>query len=128
MGYGRENCVMKKRMFLMLLIVAVFVAAIGAVKVRQVRGAMAKGAAFQPPPEAVTTTVAHQEEWPATVRSIGTVTAVQGVVVSSDLPGIVSRITFESGRTVRAGDVLVKLDTREEEAQLAAAQAQRDLA
>jgi membrane fusion protein (multidrug efflux system) len=48
--------------------------------------------------------------------------------VSSDLPGIVSRINFESGRMVRAGDVLVKLDTREEEAQLAAAEAQRYLA
>jgi membrane fusion protein (multidrug efflux system) len=61
------------------------------------------------------------------VNSIGTVAAVQGVTVSADLPGIVEKISFESGRMVRAGDVLVRLDTSQEEAQLAAAAAQRDL-
>jgi len=117
---------MKKRMILMLLAIAVFVAALGAVKVRQIRGFAANGA-FQPPPEAVTTTVARQEEWPAMVSSIGTVTAVQGVIVSADLPGVVGKINFESGRMVRAGDVLVVLDSRQEAAQLAAAEAARDL-
>jgi membrane fusion protein, multidrug efflux system len=119
---------MKKRMFLMLLAVAVFVAAVGAIKYRQVRGAIAQASSFQPPPEAVTTTIARQEEWSSTVSGIGTVTAVQGVTVSADLPGMVEKITFESGRTVRAGDVLVKLDTSQEEAQLTAAESQRDLA
>jgi len=115
-------------MIVMLVAVAAFVVAVGAVKVRQIRGAGAQAAAFQPPPEAVTTIVATQKVWPATVNAIGTVTAVQGVTVSADLPGIVEKITFESGRTVRAGDVLVQLDTRQEQAQLAAAEAQRDLA
>jgi membrane fusion protein (multidrug efflux system) len=119
---------MTKRMIVMLLAVAAFVAAIGAVKVRQIRGAGAQTAAFQPPPEAVTTIIAARKDWPATVNAIGTVTAVQGVTVSADLPGIVEKISFESGRMVRAGDVLVQLDTSQEQAQLAAAQAQRDLA
>jgi membrane fusion protein, multidrug efflux system len=119
---------MLKRMILMLLAVAVFVAAIGAIKVHQIRGAMAQGAAFKPPPEAVTTAVAQQEEWPSTVSAIGTVTAVQGVVVSADLPGIVEKIAFESGRMVHKGAVLVKLDTSQEEAQLAAGQSQLNLA
>jgi membrane fusion protein (multidrug efflux system) len=48
-------------------------------------------------------------------------------MVSADLPGIVDAITFESGSKVRSGQVLVKLDTRQEEAQLVAAEAQRDL-
>jgi membrane fusion protein (multidrug efflux system) len=119
---------MMKRMILMLLAVLVVVGALGAVKFNQIRGAMAKGAAFQPPPEAVTTTVARQELWPATVKAIGTVTAVQGVTVSADTPGIVEKIYFDSGRTVRTGDVLVHLDTRQEAAQLAAAESARDLA
>ena len=118
---------MAKRMILMLLAVAIFVAALGAVKYRQIKGAIAQGASFQPPPEAVTTTVARQEEWPSTVAAIGTVTAVQGVTVSADLPGMVEKIAFESGQMVRAGAVLVKLDTSQEEAQLNAAQAQLDL-
>jgi membrane fusion protein, multidrug efflux system len=119
---------MWKRMVLMLGVVAVFLAVLGFVKFRQVQGAMAQGASFQPPPEAVTTIVARRETWPATVNAIGTVTAVQGVVVSADLPGIVERIAFESGRMVRKGDVLVRLDTSQEQAQLAAAESQRDLA
>jgi membrane fusion protein (multidrug efflux system) len=56
------------------------------------------------------------------------VAAVQGVTVSADLPGTVQRILFESGRAVRPGDVLVELDTRQERAQLAAAEAERDRA
>lgn len=119
---------MKKRMFLMLLAMAVFVAVIGSVKYRQIRTASAQGASFQPPPEAVTTVVARPETWPATVRAIGTVVASQGVTVSADLPGIVEKITFTSGRAVHAGEVLVVLDTSQERAQLAAAESQRDLA
>lgn len=119
---------MKKRMFLMLLAVAVFIAVLGGVKMRQIKAASAQGASFQPPPESVTTVVAKQEVWPATLRSIGTVVASQGVTVSADLPGIVEKISFASGKPVRAGEVLVVLDTSQERAQLAAAESQRDLA
>jgi membrane fusion protein (multidrug efflux system) len=49
-------------------------------------------------------------------------------MVSADLPGTIERITFDSGRAVRAGDVLVELNTRQERAQLAAIEADRDLA
>ena len=59
---------------------------------------------------------------------IGTMEAVRGVTVSADLPGVVERILFDSGRSVRAGDVLVELDTRQERAQLASLEAQRYLA
>jgi len=48
--------------------------------------------------------------------------------VTADLPGIVESITFDSGRNVKAGDVLVMLDTSQERAQLAAAQAAAELA
>lgn len=119
---------MVKRMFLMVAVMLVFIAALGFVKFQQVQTAIAKGAAFQPPPAAVTTLVAAQEEWPATLSAIGTMAAVQGVTVSADLPGVVDRITFESGRAVREGDVLAGLDTRQERAQLAAIEAQRELA
>jgi membrane fusion protein (multidrug efflux system) len=119
---------MKKRMLIVLVAVAGFLLVIGTVKVRQIQAAIAQGASFQPPPEAVTTLVVHQEQWPETLRAIGTVAAVHGVTVSADLPGIVAAIAFESGKAVQAGDVLVRLDTREEEAQLVAAEAQDSLA
>jgi membrane fusion protein (multidrug efflux system) len=118
---------MVKRMILMLAVAAVFIAALGFVKFRQFQAAAGQ-ASFTPPPEAVTTIVAEQEDWPSTLTAIGTMAAVQGVTVSADLPGIVDRITFESGKSVRAGDVLVQLDTRQERAQLAAVEAEHDLA
>ena len=119
---------MLKRMIGMLTATLLIVAALGFVKFQQIQTAIAEGAAFQPPPEAVTTVVAEQEQWPSTLSAIGTIAAVQGVTVSADLPGTVERIFFESGRAVRAGEVLAYLDTRQEQAQLAAIEARRALA
>jgi membrane fusion protein, multidrug efflux system len=119
---------MAKRMILMLAIMAAVIAGLGFVKFRQIQTAVAQGASFQPPPEAVTTVVANNETWPSTLNVIGTAMAIQGVTVSADLPGTVDRINFESGKPVQAGDVLIELDTRQERAQLAATEAQRDLA
>src|SRR5262245_24930135 len=117
---------MKKRMLLMLAAAAVFITAIGAVKYGQIKKNMAQ--VYVPNPEAVTTVVAKSQEWPATLSAIGSVAAVHGVVVSADLPGVVEKIAFESGRMVKQGDLLVQLDTRQESAQLKAAEAQRELA
>jgi membrane fusion protein (multidrug efflux system) len=118
---------MFKRMIVMLAVTAACIAALGFVKYRQVKAAIAVFPAFQPPPEAITTVVARQERWPATLGAIGTVAAVRGVTISADLPGIVEKITFDSGQAVKEGDVLVQLDTRQEQAQLAAAEAQLNL-
>ena len=118
---------MAKRMIVMLVLMTIFMAGLGFFKVRQFQAMAEQFAAMQPPPEAVTTIVAQREKWPAALSAIGTVAAVQGVTVSADLPGIVERITFDSGRAVREGDVLVQLDTQQEQAQLAAAEAQRQL-
>jgi membrane fusion protein (multidrug efflux system) len=119
---------MKKRMILMLLAVGIFIATIAAVKTRQIQTGMKMQAAYQPPPEAVTTVVAKQEQWADTWNAIGSVAAVHGVTVSADLPGIVEKIEFESGQSVAAGAVLVRLDTKQEQAQLASAEAGRGLA
>ena len=119
---------MAKRMILMLALATLLIASLGFVKFRQIKTAMAQGSSFQPPPEAVTTVVAKQETWPGTLNVIGTAAAVQGVTVSADLPGTVDHIAFDSGKSVNAGEVLVERDTRQERAQLAAMEAQRDLA
>jgi membrane fusion protein (multidrug efflux system) len=118
---------MAKRMILMLVAAALLVGALGYFKLRQVQAAV-KGGAFQPPPAAVTTIVAKLETWPSTLSVVGTTAPVHGVTVSADLPGTVDTITFDSGKFVHEGEVLVQLDTRQERAQLAAMEAQRDLA
>jgi len=118
---------MAKRMFVMLTVTLLFVAGLGFVKFKQIQTAIAQGAAFQPPPEAVTTVVAEEARWPSTLNAIGTMAPVRGVTVSADLAGIVEDILFESGESVREGQVLVVLDARQEQAQMAAAEAQRVL-
>ena len=118
---------MAKRMLLMLAAVAVIIAGLGYFKTKQIQAAI-KEHSFAPPPEAVTSVVAKQDTWPTTLNVVGTVAAIHGVTVSADLPGTVAKINFESGRAVKTGDVLAELDTREERAQLASLEAQRDLA
>jgi membrane fusion protein (multidrug efflux system) len=119
---------MAKRMILMLGVVVVVLGALGFIKFRQVESAISAAAGFQPPPEAVTSIVARQQQWPSTMSVIGTMEAVHGVMVSADLPGTVAKINFESGQSVHEGDVLVELDVRQERAQLAALEAQQVLA
>jgi membrane fusion protein, multidrug efflux system len=119
---------MAKRMVIMLLVVAAFIATIGFVKYRKIQTAMAQSGSYQPPPEAVTTVIAQKEEWQGSLGAIGTVAAVNGVMVSADLPGVVQKIAFGSGDRVQAGQLLVQLDTRQEQAQLAAATAKLELA
>jgi membrane fusion protein (multidrug efflux system) len=119
---------MAKRMILMLVVMVALLGGLGFAKFRQVEAAIAQGTSYQPPPTAVTTVVAEKETWPSTQSLIGTAAAIQGVTVSADLPGTIDKIHFESGQWVHEGDILVELDTRQERAQLASLEAQRDLA
>jgi len=119
---------MAKRMLIMLLAMVAFIGIVGFVKYRGIRAAGAQASSYQPPPEAVTTVIARKEEWQGTISAIGTVAAVNGVVVSADLPGVVQKVAFGSGDRVEAGELLVQLDTRQEQAQLAAAEAKLELA
>ncbi len=118
---------MAKRMILMLLATVAVLAGLGFLKFRQIQTAV-QAASFQPPPESVTSIVAKQESWASTMGVIGTMEAVQGVMISADLPGTVAKINFASGQSVKAGEVIAELDTRQERSQLASLEAQRDLA
>jgi membrane fusion protein, multidrug efflux system len=119
---------MAKRMIIMLLLVAAILGGLAFVKYRQVETAIAMNSNFQMPATSVTTVVAKRENWPSTLSVVGTTAAIQGVTVSADLPGTVDKIHFESGQTAHEGDILVELDTRQERAQLANVEAQRELA
>jgi membrane fusion protein (multidrug efflux system) len=65
--------------------------------------------------------------WQPFLETVGSITAVNGVTVSTDLGGRVVQIGFDSGSEVRAGALLVQLDIASEKAQLAQAEAKRDL-
>src|ERR1700716_3521164 len=85
--------------------------------------------AKQPMPvETVTSAVAKEEDWAPALSSVGSVSAVQGAIVSAELGGTVSEVGFESGAVAKKGDVLLRLDTSSEQAQLRTAEADLDLA
>jgi membrane fusion protein (multidrug efflux system) len=115
-------------MTIMLVAFVLLVAALGVIKYLQVKAIIAKYASFGPAPAAVTSSIARAQNWQPVLTAVGSMRAVNGVLVSTDLAGIVSQITFESGSEVKKGDLLVKLDTRQEEAQLHSAEAKRELA
>ena len=127
-SHPRGGTFMWKRMLIMLLCAAAAVAGIAFFKYRQIQAAIAMGKSFAPPPSAVTTLVVEPQQWTPVLRVVGSLKSVQGVAVSGDLAGIVSEIAFESGRTVKKGDLLVQLNADQETAQVAAAEARCELA
>jgi len=119
------------RYLIPLVVLVAIVAGLGSVKFRQIQTllqAKEVGEKMGPPPETVGTAVAAEDSWEGTIAAVGTVAAVRGVAVSNESPGVVTAIHFESGQVVRAGQVLVELDTSVERAQLASAEARKQLA
>jgi membrane fusion protein (multidrug efflux system) len=86
------------------------------------------GGAGGMPPTTVTSAEVKQENWSPLLSAIGSVSAVQGATISSELPGTVAEVGFESGAVVKKGDLLVRFDTSAEEAQLRSADADTQLA
>ena len=80
------------------------------------------------PPTTVSSAVVKEEDWAPTLSAIGSVSAVQGAVVSAELGGVVAEINFQSGGVAKKGDVLMRLDSSAEEAQLHTAEAELELA
>jgi len=115
-----------RKLLIGILIVLVVGGGLATVKVMQIKAMIASPWPTQS--ETVATAVAHEETWPETLSAVGSVSAAQGVLVAPEIAGKVSAIAFESGATVSAGDLLLRLDTTSEEAQLRAAEAQADLA
>ncbi len=116
------------RFLLTLTGVALLIGAIVFVKGTQFAAMGAAQAAMTMPPDVVTAAAVHEDTWEDSLAATGSLVAVQGVTVSAEVPGKITRISFEPGATVAAGDLLVQLDTSTEEAQLAAADASLALA
>jgi membrane fusion protein (multidrug efflux system) len=80
------------------------------------------------PVETVTSAVAKEEDWAPVLSSVGSVSAVQGAVVSTELGGMVSEIGFQNDTLAKKGDMLIKLDASQEEALLRSSEAEVELA
>jgi membrane fusion protein (multidrug efflux system) len=119
---------MIKRIIITIVGLMVVVGILGGIKGLQIKRMIAQGKQFSPPPEPVTTAVARKETWESLLTAVGSLEAVQGVIVTAELSGKVERIGFEPGTKVKTGDLLVQQDISAENAQLRAAEANLTLA
>jgi membrane fusion protein (multidrug efflux system) len=117
---------MKKNIIIAIIILLVVVGIIAGIKALQI-GAMMS---MKPPVmiETVTAAVVEPQRWESVLTSVGSLTAVQGVMVSAEVAGKVVKIAFEPGSMVQEGDLLVQQDVVAETAQLRSAEANHELA
>ena len=117
---------MTKRMLIMLGCVVVLIAVLALGFFLHIQQMIANSP--KPEPQTVTAAVVSTQEWQPQLLSVGTVTAVHGVDLSSEVAGQVRKINFKSGQNVKAGKLLVQLNADSEKAQLASMQAVAELA
>lgn len=118
----------KKPILIALAAIALLVLVLGGIKALQIGSMIEAGESFVPPAQAVTTAEVVELSWNPELTAVGSVVAVQGVTVASEVPGTITEIAFKSGQMVEKGDLLVRLDTSIERAQLASAVASAKLA
>lgn len=111
---------MSKRMIIMLILCAVVFGGIFGIKAMFTKG-MNEAINNSPiPASSVTTATAKEDSWATSLEAVGTVRAVNGVAVTTQIAGAVQKIHFNSGDQVKQGDVLVTLDSGTDAAQLKA--------
>ena len=109
-----------RRMILMLIGVAVIFGGVFAVKAIMGKATNDFFDNMPQPPVEVSTFEARSERWSGTAEAVGTLVADNGTDVTTEAGGVVQQIAFESGQAVRKGDLLVQLNTANEQAQLKA--------
>ena len=89
---------------------------------------MKRSMAGQIPPVTVSAMKAEIQPWQPRIRAVGSLRAVRGVDVTSEISGLVRTLHFQSGDVVEAGRLLVQLNADADIAQLHALEAAAELA
>ena len=119
---------MAKKIILTLIGIVAVAGFIVGTKVFQIKTMIAAAENTPVPVEVVTSALVKEDSWENVISVTGSFAAVQGVTVSAEVPGKVTKIIFEAGAMVKAGDLLVQQDISSEEAQLRAAESSAQLA
>lgn len=116
------------RMILMLVFTLLIVGGLFAIKA-VISGQTNKFFDNMPQPAvAITTYDAVRQEWSDSLEAVGTLVAVNGTDVTTEAGGVVRRIAFEAGQPVKAGTLLVELNSANELATLKSLEASANLA
>lgn len=118
---------MLKRLIIVIVLLVVIFGGIFAAKYVQFQRMSAQLAQPQPPATVASTEV-QSERWQPNLRAVGSLVAVNGIEVTTEVAGTVSEIDFESGQPAKKGDVLLKLDDSVDRATLSGLKANKRLA
>ena len=119
---------MKTPMSKMLMIVSIFFVVVFGIYGVKKLVFMWFMANYTPPPITISATKTTTKTWESFVSAVSTLTAINGVDLSSDVSGIVKEIRFNSGQLIKKGDVVILLDATIEQAALKSNQAKLTLA
>ncbi|MDE1462158.1 efflux RND transporter periplasmic adaptor subunit [Spartinivicinus poritis] len=119
---------MFKRLAIMVLLLTIIFGGIFGYKVFEKKMVGEYFANFTPPPITVSATKSQAETWQPEIHAIGTLQAVNGVELATEVSGMVQSIHFESGQLIEKGQLLVQIDDEVEQATLKSQQAQLKLA
>ncbi len=119
---------MKKRMIWMFLGVGLLFGGLLGYQAFSAHMMKAQLASNMRPPATVTAMPATYQDWQPSLHAIGSLRAVHGVDISTEVAGQVSHVYVHSGQMVRRGDLLVELNHTDEDARLRALQADARLA
>lgn len=75
------------------------------------------------PPDFVEIVKASTAPWQPTAELVGTALAIQSITLSNEVAGTVRSVGFDSGQVVESGHVLLVIDDKTDQADLAAAEA-----
>ncbi|WP_236247780.1 efflux RND transporter periplasmic adaptor subunit [Pseudomonas mosselii] len=118
---------LRRRMLIMLAVVLLIVLILGGIKAFSIYKQVQMFS--QPrPPVSVAAAQAEQRQWQERLPAVGSLKAYQGVELSLEVAGTVKSLHFESGQQVKAGQLLLQLDSDQETALLGTAQADLGLA
>jgi membrane fusion protein (multidrug efflux system) len=122
-----ERKPMTKRMLIMLICVGLLLAALvgfNLFRAHMFAKFMAGNAA---PPATVSAVVAGYQSWQPQLAAVGSLRAVRGVDVTTEVAGLVREIAFRSGQEVKANQILVRLNDDTDVALLHSLQAAAEL-
>ena len=114
----------KKNIFFTIIGLLLIVVVIVGIKTQQIVTLIETDKKWFEPPVFVSSFIVEPVAWESTLTAIGSLEAAKGLEITADVSGRITRIHFEAGAEVSAGDILLEQDTSTEKAQLRAAQSE----
>ncbi|HEY2275620.1 MAG TPA: efflux RND transporter periplasmic adaptor subunit [Steroidobacteraceae bacterium] len=119
---------LKRRLIIAGVAVVVLFVVIAGIKAYSIYRLIQQAKANGAPAQTVTTTTAASSDWQPQITAVGSVRAVRGVDITTEVTGLVRSVAFRSGDDARRGQILVHLNADSDIATLHSLEAAADLA